>query len=470
MYQLPHGGLPSYPATETRAATGPTAMKIEARSDIVALLYVVLIDVLLVALWEWLVRVVLSSWNAQMIYQERRRMALRTTRVSLFVHEGLTSQPMGRLAAFVSTAVVLLAIAGSFAIDGTTREVEEQVPVLVGAGPDKDLIDYAAHVSDDGTMVSATYLLAVDSVRCYQTNMGQISQYSTHNNVDELKLRRFSPTESGIRNSTCVIQENGYRDSVAVHMMRVPNVDITGCDYRVTWPDPTRLSPAQLEFRGRCPFTGLDAWCVRNNFPVCAVGVRYDGGGAELFGVILVNYTGSREFASLEGASEIGAMGRRKKFPSRSVRSVAHLWSADASSDPFHVMLLSLFALVRGGTVLRAEVFAHETEVDEWFLTGTLGVAVCVVVSVAALAALRPAGGGNGLYSAGDLLRFAAAEAGCSERTVGAIRVGVSKTLPHVGPLAEGETEEDGEESMFFKEEELQGRGKARLSWAACRA
>lgn len=343
-------------------------------SNVATAIYVVAFDFVLQGLLSWLVRVFLSSENLKYIYDEGTPFPLATTRLAFISHQGLSKKGISRSVAIFSATIILLAIAGSFSIDGVSRNVakERTVPVLVEAAPRDELVDFTAHVSDDGELATDTFHAINGALNCYDTNGDIFVRYSAISSMQTINKTRWSPA-SIPSNSTCITEENSFVQSNVTNtpFLNVP-YDPQACKPSFQVVGEGRIAPAVVDLEGECAFETTDAWCATTPTRTCVAVVKYRD-----CHTMLVDYLpGPKRQLTIMRSCLEGSV------HNTSLRSVVHL--LDTGAVPF-LFWAGFMVFLRAAVNGKVQQFdeEHETDVDLVFLAATLGIALLMLTGFA---------------------------------------------------------------------------------------
>ena len=444
-------------------------MNISVSSNIVAGIYFVFLELLLVLLLNYAVQMCFSYHNLRLLHQKKQVIFVKGTRLSFFAGYGITTPLLGRVAAIIGTIVLLLTVIGSFSIDGSSRPGMKTViarRVVLLASQPEELVDYLKHVSADGLKVSGTYVLANSASMCIKGNRTVSSWYSMMSDTDNLKLdsMEYSPSESP-RNASCLYEEEGFRDRLLLQEHRKLKTRPGGsCHYDQLPSAPRELEVWSATIRiQRCKFIAVHTCCAKFQSFFCVTEAKHPLGYS-----VIVFY-----FQRGERKPDVFVDGiyLQSPFGKRALQSLAYLLATGVGPGIANARHVARSYVKEDEPVQKlVEGDIAETNINIWLLVSTTGTSLSLTFIFVVIflgfgrkdmisGNLR---GFNAMSSAMDIMACAASSAHGdedSEVPIEEILVGVSRRVPYVGPLADYEEQEllDGR-GVTYDESEIEGR------------
>lgn len=402
----------------------------------------------------------LSTWNARRIYEEGRKITLMKTKFSLFVHQGATEKNIGVLIASLCSIIYILVIAGGFSINGFSQDmfVPISAPVRIGYG--RNVIDYTEHISEDGSLVSGTFLAARDVTTCIEFGKDYVKLYSGVNDLVDVNAVKW-PTETFLGNSTCLYLESGYKDDYNTPMQMKSMNSTSKCYLQVEVDSRIRLGKCKPFTSESCPFRVHEFWCSWNVLNVSVGQIEYDGG----FTTVISYLEGSsNEVLTIptKVMAEVKLFGEEffdNRLNETAIRSMAHLiGSGVISYDTNQAIYLGIMSVETNVQVSKHDGTAEFTEIDVRFLGFTLGLALFLTLVMGCVTYLgwtvvnanEKVKGRNRLYSSEDMLTHAISmsrknkHCKCGSRKTAYVRVLADCENVAISCCNENEVEIDG--------------------------
>ena len=409
-------------------------------------------------------QVFISNWNIRRLFKNKESILHIDTRSSIAVDYGITTPFLSRAATFIGTLVLILTIAGSFSIDGRTRPGTRIAQSLVvrARGPE-EIIDYSKHVSEDGRRISGTLLLIKSATECREYNSTMTTMHSMVGGDVNLNGTVYDVDETP-KNRTCRFEVQEFQENVTFRLTPIP-ADVEGCKFiydRTGRDSGIWLSNATIR---ECEIEAVETWCAKFLQHVCITQARHSEGYLHITALL------ENEFGPQDSSSIVPYV-YEKADDKRVLQSMAYLYAmrVHPAFAALRIMALSVVRLNEPVEMLRMGR-VQETVINLWLLGFTAGTALLVTVFMLVVTLLlwkentkdMKLRDCKGVSSALDAMLFAASIAlGNKDYEVpkDGILVGVSRRVPHVGPLRDFE-EWDllNEQGYIYDEHELEGRG-----------
>lgn len=412
-------------------------MIVATSSNVLSSIYIVVFDLLLNAILAQLITGIPGKINAHQLSKPAGLFPYRS-RLDKIVKYGLTKKSFSRVSSVVGTITLLLTIAGSFSIEGRSRPNYTPIsaPVMTFlANSSSSYIDYTKHISPNGSLFSATYLLASHSTSCMNRGKTQVEYFSAMNSFADLETPLFSQYANN--NSTCIMEEEGYEKSILYTEREISCIE--ELRLRTFWfPVATQVlrynvQPIPLSVTG-CPIEGVSAvGAVYKTYHV-VLQLKCSKG----FVLVTREYEALSELAPVGQFNTIGPV-RDTPYDEKVMRSVVRFFTVPLSIYAEDLLLIAQITLKKNGIVMRRDDDLKESVVNMKWLIGTAGVAVIIVAMTGLVRIIigfkYAKEKRNGLNSALDCIKEAQNVAG--EDRLGIVWIGFRREDWSVGPIGE---------------------------------
>ena len=373
-------------------------MQISFSANIVSGIYNVIEVVLSLCLLQFL-RAILCWHNLKTLYNERKPLRLKSTKLSLFCDPGLAPPNLLRLAITIAVVVLGLTGIGGFCIVGITVPEYETVKVRNKVVAAKgNYIDFRDHVSEDGELVSGTVLL-LQSLTCSRSDQETRYVYGMVNDLADLTSVKWPAgvvkSYVGGKSSSCLMGNSGFEDEVILELRKslqptnftansvtrcyasVRNLDVSDVAeneftlfLRETDQDGTG---AVSDSDGKdCSFQVLEVWCSNYHTLRCVVLLKL----LDDFQVIMLLAERGRISDNVIGSVRITI-----RPDSEQLKSMAFLSGIPQRPVIIPTLLKMVMLRVESNAEVKRFVGKKDvTQVDVALLASTLGPAVFITV------------------------------------------------------------------------------------------
>ena len=233
-------------------------------------------------------RTTISWYNLKTLYDDRKPLRLKTTRLSVLCDPGLAPPNLSRAAVIIAILVLGLSVNGGLGIVGTTEQIYEDVTVknkVVNANG--SYIDFRDHISKDAKRVSGTIVL-LQSPLCTEASIETLFLYSHTNDLDDLTTVQW-PSDTFVSNSTCAMEESGFKYEInqqgLIPLKGFTSASAMDCDVSYDLADVPRNDitrvPVSQKTNSTCPFHLEELWCSNYLGISCFGSTKIEGGFGE---------------------------------------------------------------------------------------------------------------------------------------------------------------------------------------------
>eukprot|EP00178_Gracilaria_changii_P015771 TRINITY_DN4433_c0_g1_i1.p1 TRINITY_DN4433_c0_g1~~TRINITY_DN4433_c0_g1_i1.p1 ORF type:complete len:471 (+),score=57.28 TRINITY_DN4433_c0_g1_i1:158-1570(+) len=378
-------------------------MRIAVHSNLISGLYFIIFETLLPLFLSFALQKLISAYNLHTIYNRKQPLHLTKTRLSIVCTYGISSAKHARLASILGSLVLLLCILGSFSIDGRSRRattLNNAQYFITAASGDDEMIDFAQHISANGTMVSAAYIMARAASNCRVQNVGTRIMFSAVGSYDG-DINLISHARSSLpSNLTCAYEQNGFRNGATFVQEHTSQERRFGRDcqlfneYSETIANDSSLALARKRRNGtiwearahiRCSKGDaevMQTWCASFENLLCLSQVRLDGRFFVMFQVF-------ESAIAFPRAVIIAPRYTEQAERSRTMQSAVFLMARSLNPDVAGALGLSRVSIKRNTKVEMDAGEVLETEIIVWLIIVTAGLATVLTLSVCILALIR---------------------------------------------------------------------------------
>ena len=410
-----------------------------------------------------------SNHNIRRMFKNKETLNLTGSESWTPLEYGITTPLLSRTMAVTGTIVLLLTIVGSFAIDGETGTGTKSViakSVVVRARGFEEAIDFSKHISESGRRVSGTLLLARAARVCGEVSTTTITAYSMVGGEMNLDSTVYDVNEP-VANSTCRSEVDGFQEHIIFQLKLLSGMGVVeGCKYDMTAPTEgdSGVWPGNATIRG-CELEAIETWCANFAQSVCIGLARHSEGFLHL---VRVGVNGSGPLHPVRVIPVFYGIADDKRI----LQSMAYLFAVGFESD-FVILRTMAWSVAKMNEPVEILTGAEpKTLINIWLLGFTAGTALLVTVFMVVVTLVswkknsfdKELRGCNGVSSAlGVMVCAASISRGEDDYEVPkeGILVGVSRRVPHVGPLHDFE-ERDllNDQGNVYDERELEGRDR----------
>lgn len=358
-------------------------MRIGQSSSVVSAVYAILFDILLPILLAWLVRILLSSRNLKLIYDDRKRFSLGPTRLAIFVHQGLSPIATGRFIASITTIIILLTMVGAFSINGISRRerIPQKFRLLVDTASPEEVIDFKRHLSEDGSLVSGTVLLLRQS--SFASFGNKRLTYAKVNDIRDINTVKW-PSSMTMYNSTCVTEKNGFVErTVMTDALAEEYLSTEGCSLHIKPANYSLLSEAMSNLTGNCDLEIIETWCSHFQQLSCVTLLKHPNGYTTSHQNIWGSHDKLRNTLHTVDNFVIQNRVISRKLTSQQMRAMSYLLDVGFRIEERQATDMVSLTIRTDTHVLVYGDEIKETDVDTTLLSMTLGPAISFTVLIA---------------------------------------------------------------------------------------
>eukprot|EP00737_Agarophyton_chilense_P004201 gb/GEZJ01005166.1/.p1 GENE.gb/GEZJ01005166.1/~~gb/GEZJ01005166.1/.p1 ORF type:complete len:431 (+),score=21.72 gb/GEZJ01005166.1/:265-1557(+) len=367
---------------------------LNAHANVVNGIYSVL-EVILTLVLIRMLRILLGCHNLHTLYDARKPLHLKPTRLSVLVDIGLASHGYSICAALLGAAFIILCTAGGFAFSGTSVPVYESIQVRnkVVAATAGSYVNYREHVSPDASQVSATVLLLAEP-GCSEPGVSKTIVYGRTNELHDLESIQW-PRGEKFSNYTCLWEPEFKSEVLVTRRTRRKRISFEECDlgFKTVGVDFRKVEGkklTQIPFSGdvslgNCSFRITELWCSNYRTLRCAGSVRMND-EADGYGEILYFVRPDNGDLSLA----MSALRLEKAHDTELLQTMAFVSDVVLRGSQFltPILRLAMFRVETNGTAQRFIGTRSVTEVNVTLITATFGSAMGVLVMTTTAAAV----------------------------------------------------------------------------------
>lgn len=415
-------------------------MIIPVSSNILTISYIISFEILLQVAFSYLVSSIFVTLNNHWLAKPHGLLLCRS-RLDKLVNFGLSARKVSRTFSLLGIISFILTVIGSFSINGKSSPnfVVATAPVMTAlTKASSPYLDYSKHVSPDATRVSATFLLASQSMLCGSHTSFDVEMFSVMNNYSDLLSVSHSPETPS--NSTCISQEFGYQNAVLYKSSQYPfDIDLSSCNFSVA----VMMKPNTHEIVNgsvfNCEAEFVSAVTANYYRIFLIMQIKTSLGYLFVFrdGGLYPNYAPIRHFMGIPHLKDT-------PYDDQVLLSTAYIYAVGTLVSPIDAFWIAQTEVRRNGRVLKIDGQKRESVVNEKMFMATAGMALGLFITTGLLRIgicfqFRE-GEGNGLCSAADCMKEARKL--LREGDEGDVWIGFRQNDLSVGPVGAKDVQE----------------------------